>query len=78
MEKTGKKAREEQSPTEQSPPERPGAFYTWWGEKTEILFSYSKERNKGTLTMNSRKLREEKRDYEKQKEKEKKLKERGF
>jgi hypothetical protein len=73
MEKKGKSAR-----GEQSPPERAGTFYTWWGEKTEILLSYSKDRNKGTLTMNSRKIREEKRDYEKQKEKEERLKERGF
>jgi hypothetical protein len=35
-------------------------------------------RNKGPLTMNSRKIREEKRNYEKQKEKEERLKERGF
>jgi hypothetical protein len=78
MGKMGKKARGERSLTEQSPTERTGAFYTWWGENTEILLSYSKDRNKGTLTMNSRKIREERRDYEKQKEKEKKLKERGF
>jgi hypothetical protein len=47
-------------------------------EKTEIWLSYSKDRNKGTLTMNSRKIREERRDYEKQKEKQERLKERGF
>jgi hypothetical protein len=73
MEKKGKSPR-----GEQSPPERAGTFYTWWGEKTEILLSYSKERNRGTLTMNSRKIREERRDYEKQKEKQERLKERGF
>lgn len=78
MEKKGKSARGERSLTEESPTERAGAFYTWWGEKTEILLSYSKDRNKGTLTMNSRKIREERRDYEKQKEKQERLKERGF
>jgi hypothetical protein len=78
MEKTVKGERGERLPTEQSPPERPGVLYTWWGEKTEILLSYSEDRNKGTLTMNSRKIREEKRDYEKQKEKQERLKERGF
>jgi hypothetical protein len=73
MEKMGKGERGEQSQAE-----RAGAFYTWWGEKTEIWLSYSKDRNKGTLTMNSRKIREERRDYEKQKEKQERLKERGF
>jgi len=78
IEKKGKSARGERSLTEQSPPDRAGTLYTWWGEKTEILLSYSKDRNKGTLTMNSRKIREERRDYEKQKEKQERLKERGF
>jgi hypothetical protein len=40
--------------------------------------SYSKDRHKGTLTMNSRKTRDERRDYEKQKEKEERVKGRGF
>ena len=73
MEKMGKGARREPLPTEHA-----GAFYAWWGEKTDIFLSYSQDRHKGTLTMNSRKVREERRDYEKEKEKEKRIKERGF
>jgi len=53
-------------------------FYAWWGKNTEMWLSYSKDRHKGTLTMNSRKIREERRDYEKEKEKKERLKERGF
>jgi len=52
-----------------APTERAGAFYAWWGENTEIFLSYSKDRHKGTLTMNSRKIREERRNYEKEKKK---------
>jgi hypothetical protein len=48
------------------------------GKNTEIWLSYSKGRHKGTLTMNSRKISEGRRDYEKEKEKEERLKERGF
>ena len=59
-------------------PERAGEFYAWWGKNTELWLSYSKDRHKGTLTMNSRRIREERRDYEKEKEKEERLKERGF
>jgi hypothetical protein len=73
MKKMGKKAGREGSPTE-----RAGAFYTWWGKNTEVWLSYSKDRHKGTLTINSRKISEERRDYEKEKEKEERLKERGF
>jgi hypothetical protein len=73
MDKMGKRA-----PRERLPTERAGAFYTWWGKNTEIWLSYSKDRHKGTLTMNSRKISEERRDYEKEKEKEERLKERGF
>jgi hypothetical protein len=54
------------------------AFYAWWGKNTEMSLSYSKERHKGTLYINSRMISEERRAYEKQKEKEKRLKERGF
>jgi hypothetical protein len=46
-------------------------FYAWWGKNTEMWLSYSKDRHKGTLTMNSRRIREERRDYEKEKEKKK-------
>jgi hypothetical protein len=73
LEKMGKGARREPLPAD-----RAGAFYAWWGEKTDIFLSYSQDRHKGTLTMNSRKVREERRDYEKEKEKEKRIKERGF
>ncbi len=53
-------------------------FYAWWGKDTEMLLSYSRDRHKGTLSINSRTIREERKAYEKQKEKEKRLKERGF
>jgi hypothetical protein len=51
-------------------------FYAWWGKKTEMTLSYSKDRHKGILYINSRMISEERRAYEKEKEKEKKLKER--
>ena len=50
--------------------ERADFFYGWWGKNTEMSLSYSKDRHKGTLTINSRRIREERKDYEKQKEKE--------
>ncbi len=53
-------------------------FYAWWGKNAEISLSYSKDRRKGALSIYSRKIREERKAYEKQKEKEKRLKERGF
>jgi hypothetical protein len=53
-------------------------FYAWWGRNTEVLLSYSRERHKGTLTINSTMISEERRAYEKQKEKEQRLKERGY
>jgi hypothetical protein len=68
MDKAERRALRQRSPTE-----RPGPFYAWFGENTEIWLSYSKDRHKGTFTMNSRKISEERRDYEKEK-----LKERGF
>jgi len=40
--------------------------------------SHSKDRHKGTLTMNSVKVSEERRELEREKEREKRLKERGF
>jgi hypothetical protein len=52
-----------------------GEFYGWWGKKTEMSLSYSKERHKGTLYINSRMVSEERRAYEK--EKERRLNERG-
>jgi hypothetical protein len=50
--------------------ERAGTFYAWWGKNTEMWLSYSKDRHKGTLTINSIRIREERKDYERQKEKE--------
>lgn len=68
-----KEARSARLPTEGA-----GAFYAWWGQKTDIFLSYSRERHKGTLTMSSKKVREERKEYEKEKEKERRMKERGF
>jgi hypothetical protein len=65
MRKMGKRADRERSPTE-----RAGTFYAWWGKNTEVWLSYSRDRHKGTLTINSIRIREGRKDYEKQKEKE--------
>jgi hypothetical protein len=73
MEKTQRGARGEPSAMN-----RIEGFYTWWGRNTEVLLSYSRDRHKGTLTINSTMISEERRAYEKQKEKEQRLKERGF
>ena len=53
-------------------------FYAWWGKTTEMSLSYSRDRHKGTLYMNSNAMREERKAYEKQKDKAKRLKEGGF
>ena len=53
-------------------------FYFWEGKQTEMWLSYSKKRQKGDLSINSKKVREERRAYEKEKEKEEKLKQRRF
>ena len=66
MEKMGKGAGRERSLTEGA-----GTFYAWWGKNTEVWLLYSKDRHKGTLTINSRMISEERRAYEKEKEKEK-------
>jgi hypothetical protein len=55
---------------ELSPEERAGTFYAWWGKNTEMWLSFSKDLHKGTLTINSIRIREERKDYEKQKGKE--------
>jgi len=47
-------------------------FYAWGGKKTEMTLSYSKDRHKGILYINSRVISEERRAYKK----EKRLKER--
>jgi hypothetical protein len=44
-------------------------FYAWWGKNTEMTLSYSRDRHKGTLTINSKKMGEERRAYEKQRRK---------
>ncbi len=44
-------------------------FYAWWGKNTELTLSYSRDRHKGTLTINSKKMGEERRAHEKQKRK---------
>jgi hypothetical protein len=50
-------------------------FYAWWGKNADMSLSYSKDRRTGTLCINSRMMAEERRAYEKQKEK--RLKEGG-
>jgi hypothetical protein len=44
-------------------------FYAWWGKNMEMTLSYSKARHQGTLSINSKKISEERRAYEKQKRK---------
>ena len=44
-------------------------FYAWWGKNMEMTLSYSKGRHQGTLSINSKKMSEERRAYEKQKRK---------
>jgi len=44
-------------------------FYAWWGKDTEMTLSYSKARHKGTLSINSRKISEERGVYERQRSK---------
>ena len=41
-------------------------FYAWWGKNMEMTLSYSKIRHQGTLSINSKKMSEERRAYEKQ------------
>jgi len=53
-------------------------FYFWDGKQMEMWLSYSKSRHKGTLSINSKKINEERRAYEKQKEKEERFRERRF
>jgi hypothetical protein len=73
LRKVDKEGRGERSATKQA-----GEFYGWWGNITEMALSYSKDRHKGTLCVNSRMIREERRSHEKESEKERRLKERGF
>jgi len=64
MKKMGERTGRELSPTE-----RAGIFYAWWGKNTEMWLSFSEDLHKGTLTINSVKIREERKDYKKQKKK---------
>jgi hypothetical protein len=64
MKKMGERTGRELSPTE-----RAGIFYAWWGKNTEMWLSFSEDLNKGTLTINSVRIREERKDYKKQKKK---------
>ena len=42
-------------------------FYAWWGKNTETTLSYSQDRHRGTLTINSKRMNEERAAYVKQK-----------
>ncbi len=53
-------------------------FYFWDGKQMEMWLSYSKESQRGNLSINSKKINEERRSYEKEKEKEEKHKGRKF
>jgi hypothetical protein len=64
-------------PEEPSKTERED-FYTWWGENTDVVLSYFKDRHLGTLDLRSTKISEERRAYEEEKEKEERLRKRGF
>ncbi|MGZ3604197.1 MAG: hypothetical protein ACXU9P_04500 [Thermodesulfobacteriota bacterium] len=76
MEKTDKKTMMEPS----TPQPRYGGeeFYFWDGKQMEMWLSYSKDRQKGSLSINSKKMSEERRDYEKRKEKEERFREKRF
>jgi hypothetical protein len=53
-------------------------FHAWWGKNTDAVLSYSKDRHMGTLDIRSTIISEERRAYEKEKEKEERLRKRGF
>ena len=42
-------------------------FYAWWGKNTEMTLSYSRDRHQGTLNINSKKVSDDRRAYEKRK-----------
>jgi hypothetical protein len=42
-------------------------FYAWWGKKSEMTLSYSRDRHRGTLSIDSTRMSEEKRAHERQK-----------
>ncbi len=66
MKKTQKETVVERSPIQRGEEE----FYFWDGKQTEMWLSYSKNRQKGSLSINSKKISDERRDYQKRKEKE--------
>jgi hypothetical protein len=72
------KKRHEKAGIDPSKTEREDFLYTWWGKNTDVLLSYSKDRHKGTLDILSTKISEERRAYEKEKEKEERLRKGGF
>jgi len=74
MRKTDKEALVERSTMQRGEEE----FYFWEGKQMEMWLSYSKNHQKGNLSINSKKISEERRAYEKEKEKEKRLRERKF
>lgn len=49
-------------------------FYAWEGKDTEMSLSYSRDHHNGVLSIESRKISEERRAYDKQREKEKREK----
>ena len=57
--------------------EHPRGYFAWESTKTEMSLTYSKDRHKGILEIWSKRISEERRTYEKQKEKER-IKEKGF
>jgi hypothetical protein len=62
---------------ESSKPGGADFFYAWWGKNTDIFLSYSKDRHMGSLDISSTSITEERRAYEKEKQKEERLK-KGF
>ena len=74
LKKTEKEALMERSTMRQGEEE----FYFWDGKQMEMWLSYSKNRQKGDLSINSKKISEERRSYEKQKEKGERFKEKRF
>ena len=76
IKKTGKETLMERSTT--GPRHGGEEFYLWDGKQMEMWLSYSKDRQKGTLSINSKKISEERRDYEKRKGKEERFKEKGY
>ena len=74
MKKTGKGPLMERSTRRQGEEE----LYFWEGKQTEMWLSYSKNRQKGDLSISSKKISEERRSYEKEKEKEERFRGRKF